>query len=114
MFKWLENLIKRDDEETDVEGLARYVEGKDERDWVAITKIVVPTARDKVQLLLALKYIHDLRCIDTDYLAVNTLAHQYQLPESIEVEAPVCDVPPPGWFCTRTPGHDGPCAAWPL
>lgn len=22
-----------------------------------------------------------------------------------------CNVPPPGWRCTRTTGHDGPCAA---
>lgn len=22
-----------------------------------------------------------------------------------------CDVPPPGWYCTRVAGHDGPCAA---
>lgn len=30
-------------------------------------------------------------------------------------EAPTtaCAVPPPGWDCTRTPGHDGPCAAVP-
>lgn len=25
----------------------------------------------------------------------------------------VCDVPPPGWYCTRVRGHDGPCAAHP-
>lgn len=25
-----------------------------------------------------------------------------------------CTIPPPGWFCTREQGHDGPCAAWPL
>ena len=25
----------------------------------------------------------------------------------------VCNVPPPGWYCTRAPGHDGPCAAYP-
>lgn len=25
-----------------------------------------------------------------------------------------CTVPPAGWFCTRTPGHEGPCAAHPL
>ena len=24
-----------------------------------------------------------------------------------------CTVPPVGWACTRTPGHDGPCAAEP-
>jgi hypothetical protein len=24
-----------------------------------------------------------------------------------------CDVPPAGWYCTRRPGHEGPCAAVP-
>ena len=22
-----------------------------------------------------------------------------------------CQLPPPGWWCSREPGHDGPCAA---
>lgn len=26
----------------------------------------------------------------------------------------VCEMPPIGWRCTRMPGHDGPCAAWPV
>lgn len=30
-----------------------------------------------------------------------------------EKDATVCDLPPAGWHCTRKPGHDGPCAAWP-
>ena len=25
----------------------------------------------------------------------------------------VCTIPPPGWYCTRGAGHEGPCAAWP-
>lgn len=25
-----------------------------------------------------------------------------------------CKLPPPGWYCTREGGHDGPCAAWPM
>ena len=104
-----------DAEEQLVEGLRRYDENKgDDQAWVNLTKIVVPTAFDKVQILLALRYIHDLRCIDTDYMAVNTLVHQYAFPERIEVEAPVCPLAPPQWLCSRTPGHDGPCAAWPL
>ncbi len=24
-----------------------------------------------------------------------------------------CQIPPPGWYCTRAEGHDGPCAALP-
>lgn len=23
-----------------------------------------------------------------------------------------CKLPPPGWWCSRVPGHDGPCAAY--
>jgi hypothetical protein len=26
----------------------------------------------------------------------------------------VCILPPAGWYCTRAPGHDGPCAALPV
>lgn len=26
----------------------------------------------------------------------------------------VCEVPPPGWMCTRAKGHEGPCAALPI
>lgn len=29
------------------------------------------------------------------------------------VEAEKCTVPPPGWTCSREPGHPGPCAATP-
>lgn len=25
-----------------------------------------------------------------------------------------CAVPPPGWWCSREPGHEGPCAARPI
>ena len=28
--------------------------------------------------------------------------------------APSCARPPAGWYCTRAPGHDGPCAALPV
>lgn len=24
-----------------------------------------------------------------------------------------CELPPEGWWCSREPGHDGPCAARP-
>lgn len=24
-----------------------------------------------------------------------------------------CEHPPPGWYCSRAPGHEGPCAAYP-
>ncbi len=25
-----------------------------------------------------------------------------------------CQLPPPGWWCSREPGHEGPCAARPI
>lgn len=53
--------------------------------YVTITKIIVPTQQDKEQLLEAFKYIHDLECIDTDYMAVNSIAHIYEHPDLIEV-----------------------------
>ncbi|WP_193596085.1 hypothetical protein [Microbacterium sp. YJN-G] len=30
-----------------------------------------------------------------------------------EVQPITCEVPPPGWWCSRDGGHDGPCAAHP-
>lgn len=31
--------------------------------------------------------------------------------EAAQADAKVCDLPPLGWRCTRTAGHEGPCAA---
>jgi hypothetical protein len=67
------------------EGMERYPEDGTPPNYVAITKIVVPTQRDKDELLRAIEYIHYLRELDTDYIAVNTLAHMYLRPELIEV-----------------------------
>ena len=54
--------------------------------YVDITEIIVPTERDKDQLLRAIKYLHDNRTIDTDFYAVNTLVHMYHVPERIKVK----------------------------
>jgi hypothetical protein len=54
--------------------------------WVTISKIVVPTQEDKDQLLLASRYIHNLRNIDTDINGANVLAHLYHNPDLIVVE----------------------------
>jgi len=40
--------------------------------------IVVPTKQDREELLETSRYLHDLRCIDTDYIAVNQLVHEYE------------------------------------
>lgn len=66
--------------------LEKYKETKgDDQKWVKISKIVVPSEYDKEQLLEAFKYIHD-GDINTDFLAVNTIAHMYCAPDKIEVE----------------------------
>ena len=70
-----------------VEGLERYpLDDVEEKQFVTISKIVVPTERDKKQLLKAFKYLHDLRNIDPEYYAVNTIMHIYQNPDLIEVQ----------------------------
>lgn len=33
--------------------------------------------------------------------------------ERHKAASPICEIPPPGWKCSRAPGHDGPCAATP-
>ncbi|HET8688538.1 MAG TPA: hypothetical protein VFM18_18145 [Methanosarcina sp.] len=63
-------------------GLERFNE--ENPNFVGIEKIIVPTERDKEQVILALRYLHDC-FIDTDYPAVNTLVHFYLNPENIEV-----------------------------
>ena len=68
-----------------VEGLERYVDGADEQKWVRF-KIIVPREYDKEQLLKAFEYIHDIRTLDTDYIAVNTVAHIYCEPNIIIVD----------------------------
>lgn len=66
-------------------GMERYVEDAETQKWVRIDEIRVPNEYDKEQLLKAINYFHDLRNIDTDFLAVNTLAHVYCRPELITV-----------------------------
>lgn len=63
--------------------MERYDESNPQ--FVDITEIVVPTERDKEQLLRAIQYLHDNRTIDTDYYGVNTLVHMYCVPERIKV-----------------------------
>lgn len=43
-------------------------------------------------------------------------AATYELADECAVREPQttrCSIPPPGWYCTREPGHEGPCAAIP-
>lgn len=43
----------------------------------------------------------------------NILRQRLNLDPHTRRATPPCEVPPPGWLCTRAKGHDGPCAAWP-
>jgi len=78
--------VKTPCEEID-DTLVRYPEegSGEEPKCVRISEIIVPDEYSKEQLLLALKYVHDIRTLDTDILAVNTLAHMYQVPDRITV-----------------------------
>lgn len=51
-------------------------------DWTKY-KIVVPTEKDRKDLISAFKHIHDSN-IDTDIVTVNQLAHEYLNDEVIE------------------------------
>lgn len=59
----------------------------EEQKWLKIERIVVKDEDDKKQLLLASRYIHDLDCIDTDFLPVNAIAHLYQSEDLIIVSS---------------------------
>lgn len=78
----------------DVTGLWEEVDGLErwdnelpdtEQKYVNIDYIAVSSEYDKEQLLKAFKYIHDCLDIDTDYMAVNTIAHLYLQPNNIIV-----------------------------
>lgn len=77
---YYENINQKRNKYNDLE---RY--NDDDPKFVTITKLVVPSERDKQQLLKAIEYLHDQN-IDTDYYAVNTLVHLYEHPEKIEVD----------------------------
>jgi hypothetical protein len=63
--------------------------------------------------------IEKLQIIRCNGLLVDGSAAKHRLEEinatlkRLDQSAEECDVPPPGWRCTRLKGHDGPCAAWP-
>lgn len=49
---------------------------------------------------------------DRDAVYRKVLAMPDEMPCS--VGPTICTIPPAGWHCTRAPGHEGPCAAWPV
>ena len=49
-------------------------------------KIVVPDKADKKELLEAFKYIHDEGNLDSDFIVVNQLMHEYLRGDNIIVD----------------------------
>jgi hypothetical protein len=49
-------------------------------------KIITDSEESKEQLLKALEYIHNLSCIDPNFIPVNGLMHLYLFAESVEVK----------------------------
>lgn len=71
-----------------IEGLRRWddtLPAADQKYFQHI-RIIARSEEDKDQLLKAFQYIHDMRELDTDYMAVNYLAHVYTNPDIISVE----------------------------
>jgi hypothetical protein len=72
--------------ETDY-GLDHYTDFVNEKlEQINITEIVVPTYRDKEQLLKAFHYLHDNCLLDIGYCAINTIAHIHIKPNLIRVQ----------------------------
>lgn len=58
----------------------------------------------------------DLQWSEEEQAAIKAQGGQpYVFPRAVlGAGLPRCTVPPADWLCTRAPGHDGPCAAWPM
>lgn len=84
LFRLICWLNLHDNEERNPE-LQRYSEDHSIPQWMDILSIEVDSEYSKQQLLAASKYIHDLWELDTDYQAVNVLAHLYTSPDLIKV-----------------------------
>jgi hypothetical protein len=61
---------------------------------------------------LAFGYVSGFPVRDIIPFSLRSLFPSRPIPAA-EVTEITCDVPPPGWWCSRTGGHDGPCAAHP-
>ena len=79
-------------EPRDIPELRRYPETGPLEPWIdhpdyrrVQFTIIVPDEDTKAQVLRATKYIHDIFELDTDYIAVNELAHVYTEPDCVEV-----------------------------
>ena len=57
--------------------MRRYPEDIQKTPWVEFA-IVVPTQEDADQIRSAMHYMHNLREIDTDFVPVNQLVHEYE------------------------------------
>ena len=76
------------DQARPVEGLRRWNDDLPaaQQQYLEHIRIIARSEEDKAQLIRAFQYIHDMRELDTDYIAVNYLAHIYTNPEIIVVD----------------------------
>ena len=83
----MKKIIPLQDDKT---GLYVYPEDKEANEidpsYFINLKIITDTKESKEQLLKAIKYIHDLPCIDSDFMSVNSIMHLYLNPDLIEVQ----------------------------
>lgn len=82
---------KEEKTKADEYDLKRYPEDEEKtlsEDFFFKYKIVVPDEKTKKELMTAFKHIHD-SSIDTDYVMVNQLCHEYLECRNIVVESDV-------------------------
>lgn len=79
----LEKLLERINLQPADFDLTRYVENETPKFFEY--KIIVPDEKTKQEMMKVFKYIHDLSEIDTDYILVNQLVHEYQNGRNVEV-----------------------------
>lgn len=70
-----QTMKRYDDYKTDKSDRDLTEEELNDIDWTKY-KIIVPTEKDKKDLMSAFKHIHDSD-VDTDFVTVNQLAHEY-------------------------------------
>ena len=76
-----------------------------------------PATRDDLVEVVH-QLIGEIRLLQDDFVQTPGMARAFDVltryRPAAEQPPRSCTVPPPGWYCTRVAGHDGPCAAWPV
>lgn len=94
-------------EEDIIDLISEAIDDSMDIDWRSI---------DAARLVYNALYAEGLLPLTADDQAkINEAWERHKAAEPVKGEpTPHCEVPPEGWFCTRSAGHIGPCAARPI